>query len=35
MQGGFKRTDLNDTQADSTTRGLAFLGDVERLAASD
>ncbi len=35
MQGGFKRTDLNDTRADSTTTGcLAFLGDVERLAAS-
>lgn len=35
MQGGFKRTDLNDTRPTLPPRGLAFLGDVERLAASD
>lgn len=35
MQGGFKRTDLNDTRPTLPPQGLAFLGDVERLAASD
>ena len=33
VQGGFKRTDLNDTEQDSTTLAVSRFWDLQRLAA--
>ncbi len=36
IQGGFRRTDLNDTNSDTTTLNVArFLGSLQRLAKGD